>query len=54
MTEQQAEFVALAQLACVDPCVLRDRTDAHGISQNEVARRAGISSAHLSQIIMDG
>ena len=25
--------------------------DAHGISQNEVARRAGISSAHLSQIM---
>ena len=38
--------VASAQLACVDPCVLWDRTDAHGISQNEVARRAGIRSAH--------
>ena len=25
--------------------------DAHDISQNEVARRAGISSAHLSQIM---
>ena len=43
--------VASAQLACVDPKVLWDRMDAHGISQNEVARRAGVSSAHLSQIM---
>ena len=25
--------------------------DAHGISQNEVARRAGVSSAHISNIM---
>ncbi len=43
--------VASAQLACVDPQVLWERMDAHGISQNEVARRAGISSSHLSQIM---
>lgn len=43
--------VASAQPACVDPKVLWDRMDAHGLSQNEVARRAGISSAHLSQIM---
>ena len=43
--------VASAQLACVDPKAVWDRMDAHGISQNEVARRAGISSAHLSQIM---
>ena len=28
-----------------------DRMNAHGISQNKAARRAGISSAHLSQIM---
>ena len=43
--------VASAQLACVDPQALWDRMDAHGFSQNEVARRAGISSSHLSQIM---
>ena len=43
--------VASAQLACVDPKAVWDRMDAHGFSQNEVARRAGISSAHLSQIM---
>ena len=43
--------VASAQLACVDPKAVWDRMDAHGISQNEVARRAGISSANLSQIM---
>ena len=43
--------VASAQLACVDPQVLWDRMDAHGFSQNEVARRAGISSSYLSQIM---
>ena len=43
--------VASAQLACVDPQVLWERMDAHGISQNEVARRAGISSSLLSQIM---
>ncbi len=35
----------------VDCRALWDRMDAHGISQNEVARRAGICSAHLSQIM---
>ena len=35
----------------VDPQVLWDRMDAHDISQNEAARRAGISSAHLSNIM---
>ena len=35
----------------VDPRVLWDRMDAHGWSQNETARRAGISNALLSQIM---
>ena len=43
--------VAPAQSASVDPQVLWDRMNAHGFSQNEVARRAGISSAHLSHIM---
>ena len=43
--------VAPAQPACIDPQVLWDRMNAHGFSQNETARRAGISSAHLSQIM---
>ena len=43
--------VAPAQPACIDSQVLWDRMNAHGFSQNEVARRAGISSAHLSQIM---
>ena len=43
--------VASAQLACVDPKVVWERMNAHGFSQNEVARRAGISSAHLSNIM---
>ena len=43
--------VASARFACVDPQVLWERMDAHGISQNEVARRAGVSPSHLSQII---
>ena len=43
--------VAPAQCAGVDQQVLWDRMDAHGISQNEVARRAGVSSSHLSQIM---
>ena len=43
--------VAPAQPACVYPQVLWDRMNAHGISQNEVARRVGISSSHLSQIM---
>ena len=40
-----------AQRPAVDPRVLWDRMDAHGISQNEAARRAGISNALLSQIM---
>ena len=40
-----------AQPTTVDPHALWDRMEAHGISQNEAARRAGISSAHLSQIM---
>ena len=43
--------VEAAQPASIDPQVLWGRMDAHGFSQNEVARRAGISSAHLSQIM---
>ena len=43
--------VASVQLACVDPKAVWDRMDAHGISQNEVARRAGISSSYLSHIM---
>ena len=40
-----------AERPTVDPRVLWDRMDAHGISQNETARRAGISNALLSQIM---
>ena len=43
--------VQAAQPATVDPHALWDRMDAHGFSQNETARRAGISSAMLSQIM---
>ena len=43
--------IAPAQAACIDREAMWDRMNAHGISQNEAARRAGISSAHLSQII---
>ena len=43
--------VAPAQAAGIDREAVWDRMNAHGISQNEVARRAGISSAHLSQIM---
>ena len=43
--------IAPAQPACIDPQALWERMDAHGISQNETARRAGISSSHLSQIM---
>ena len=40
-----------AQCAPLDRHAAWDRMNAHGISQNEVARRAGISSSHLSQIM---
>ena len=43
--------VASAECASVDRHVLWERMDAHGFSQNEVARRVGISSSHLSQIM---
>ena len=40
-----------AQLPTVDQRALWDRMDAHGLSQNEVARRAGVSQSHLSHIM---
>ena len=43
--------VAPAKRASVDQQALWSRMDAHGISQNEAARQAGISSAHLSNIM---
>ena len=43
--------VAPAECANVDRQVLWERMDAHGFSQNEVARRVGICSSHLSQIM---
>ena len=43
--------VAPEQCAGIDREAVWERIRAHGISQNEVARRAGISSGHLSQIM---
>ena len=43
--------VAPARTAAVDRHAVFERLNAHGISQNEAARRAGISSGHLSQIV---
>ncbi len=43
--------VAPAKRAGVDREAIWDRMDVLGISQNEVARRAGVSSAHLSGIM---
>ena len=43
--------VEAAEPATVDPRALWDRMEAHGISQNETARRAGISCSLLSQIM---
>ena len=43
--------IAPAKCASVDQEALWGRMNAHGFSQNEVARWAGISSAHLSQIM---
>ena len=43
--------VGTAEVVGVDPQALWERMDAHDISQNEVARRAGISSSMLSQIM---
>ena len=45
--------VESAQCADVDPGVLWERMEAHGWSQNQVARLAGISTGHLS-LIMNG
>ncbi len=45
--------VEAAQCPTVDPRALWDRMDAHGYSQNLVARLAGISTGHLS-LIMSG
>ena len=46
-----AAKIASAECANIDPQALWDRMNAHGFSQNEVARRVGISSSHLSQIM---
>ena len=43
--------IEAAQPADIDPQVLWERMDAHGWSQNETARRAGISTGMLSQIM---
>ena len=43
--------VAPAQPASIDREAMWGRMDAHGFSQNEAARRAGLSSAYLSQIM---
>ena len=43
--------VEAAQCPTVDPRALWDRMDAHGYSQNQVARLAGISTGHLSLIM---
>ena len=45
--------VEAAQCPTVDTRALWDRMDAHGFSQNQVARLAGISTGHLS-LIMNG
>ena len=43
--------VEAARRPDVDSRVLWERMDAHGISQNEVARRVGISTGYLSQVM---
>ena len=43
--------VAPAQCANVDRVAVWERMNAHDISQNKVARRAGVSSGYLSQIM---
>ena len=43
--------VETAEVADVDTRILWERMDAHGISQNEVARRVGISTGYLSQVM---
>ena len=54
LREWQANIkLEAAQCPTVDPRTLWDRMDAHGYSQNQVARLAGISTGHLS-LIMNG
>ena len=48
-SEAPAPKIAPAKCASIDREAVWGRMDAHGVSQNEVARRAGISSTHLSQ-----
>ena len=48
---EAAAKIAPEKCACIDREAVWERMNAHDISQNEVARRAGISSAHLSQIM---
>ena len=43
--------IAPAEMPSVDRHAIFERLNAHGISQNEAARRAGVSSGHLSQIV---
>ncbi len=43
--------IAPARTAAVDRDAVFARLNAHGMSQNEAARRAGISSGHMSQIV---
>ena len=43
--------VAPAQCASVDREAVWDRMEILGISQNEVARRTGVNSSHLSQVM---
>ncbi len=43
--------VEAAQPRDVEPQVLWDRMEAHGYSQNQTARLAGISSGHFSQVM---
>ena len=50
-TLQAPAKVAPAQPAGIDHEAVWERMDAHDISQNEVARRGGISSSYLSQIM---
>ena len=50
-TVQAPAKVAPAQPACIDREAVWDRMNVHGFSQNEVARRAGISYSNLPQIM---
>ncbi|MDE2964470.1 MAG: helix-turn-helix domain-containing protein [Acidobacteriota bacterium] len=43
--------IEAAQCPAIDPNALWERMDAHGWSQNETARRAGISNGMLSQVM---